>query len=276
MNWVAYASIAVASASSASLASSVFAGLGKTSPTAPPGQTRSTVSGSPKKTTTVPRSKNVERGSGTVPPGSKECPQWAAPSALAATTSGIGPYLPVANALVSKTKDAKCDVAFYGDSITQLLDMELRDALRPELAKFGVVSVNGIGGDTVEGVTWRACQGLPNARLFVILVGTNNIASTPPDEIGKRVARLAALVRSRRPSSNVLVLGIFWRSAEMAKIEAANSVMRTEALKLDSRTYFANFGKSLGAGDMADGTHPTAEGWKKVLPSILAFYKSSK
>lgn len=154
--------------------------------------------------------------------------------------------------------------------------MELKDALAPDLAKFGAVSINGIGGDTVEGVTWRACQGLPDPRLFVILVGTNNIAGTAPEEIGRRVGRLAALARARRPNSDVLVLGIFWRVDEMGKVTQANGTTKKEVIKLDKKTHYADWGSNLTASDLSDSVHPTADGWRKVLPSILAFYKSLK
>jgi lysophospholipase L1-like esterase len=168
-------------------------------------------------------------------------------------------------------------VAFYGDSITQLLGMELKDELSPELAKFGTVSINGIGGDVVEGVCWRACQGLPEPRMFVLLVGTNNIVSgADMIEIGRRVARLAALFRARRPSADILILGIFARLDEMTKVNAANATMKGEVAKLDKQTHFADWGSVLTQEDRSDSVHPNAQGWRKILPNILAFYKSLK
>lgn len=269
----ALAALAAALSSSSSL--SIALARGRTSATEVP-KTQTPSSKTSK--TSAPSSKQTgaESGSGKLPSGSSECPSWAVPSQLAATPAGIVPYRQIADPLVASTKDKKADVAFYGDSITQLLAMELKDELAPDLAKFGTTSINGIGGDTVEGVTWRACQGLPDARLFVILVGTNNIASTSPDEIGRRVARLAAFVRAKRPKSDVLALGIFWRVDEYDKVKSANATLRSEIAKLDAKTRYADWGSVLTASDLSDNVHPKADGWRKVLPRILELQKSLK
>lgn len=101
-------------------------------------------------------------------------------------------------------------VLFLGDSITEGWGKA------PETweAAFGrYLPANfGISGDRTQHVLWRVEDGvLDRARphVVVLLLGINNSATNPGEEIAAANTRLVGLIRERIPGVKVLLLGIF-------------------------------------------------------------------
>ena len=211
--------------------------------------------------------------------GGGSCPSWAAPSASAARPGGITPYAPVATQLAQRASSKKFGVAFCGDSITQLLEFELADQLRPALAKLaptGGVGIFGIGGDTTEGLMWRFCNGgLPDASVIVIMIGTNNLpAGAPgmdPATLSGRIVELLKYVRAKRPKTHIVSLGIAARTSQQASVTAVNSAVKGAVKGMDSKVYFADFATKLSGADLSDGVHPSVQGWSKILDPLTVF-----
>ena len=222
----------------------------------------------------------VTTGSSKAPPaGGGSCPSWAAPSASAARPGGIVPYAGIATQLAQRASSKKLGVAFCGDSITQLLEFELADQLKPELAKLkpaGGVGVFGIGGDTTEGLMWRFCNGgLPDASVIVVMIGTNNEPAggvgMDPATLSTRIAELLKYVRAKRPKAHIISLGIAFRTSQMDNINAVNASVKEAVKNMDTKAYFADWATKLAVSDLADGVHPTAAGWTKILDKLTPF-----
>lgn len=254
------------------------------STTAPAKAPASSGGGSAKTAKTAPASSRtpsgVTTGSSKAPPtAGGSCPSWATPSASAARPGGIVPYGPVATQLAQRASSKKFGVAFCGDSITQLLEFELADQLKPELAKLkpaGGVGIFGIGGDTTEGLMWRFCNGgLPDASVIVVMIGTNNEPAggvgMDPATLSAHIVELLKYVRAKRPKAYIVSLGIAFRTSQMDNIDKANASVKEAVKKMDAKVCFADWATKLAVSDLADGVHPTAAGWTKVLDKLTPF-----
>lgn len=113
---------------------------------------------------------------------------------------------------VQRARAGAISVLFLGDSLTQqwLQQPFWREQLRP----MGAVNF-GIGGDRTQHVLWRLLHGEldcdPPPQACVLQVGTNNIDSDAHDEVVRGVFAVVQAVRSRWPSSALVLVGLFPR-----------------------------------------------------------------
>jgi N-acetylglucosamine-6-sulfatase len=133
----------------------------------------------------------------------------------------------------------------------------------------------GIAGDRTQGVLWRMQNGELEgfqAKLIVLMLGTNNINRNPNAEIAQGVAAIVREFRTRQPQAKVLVLGVFPRGA------AADNPFRTaireinaDLARLDDgqNVFYMDIGNHFLAADgtlptdvMGDGLHPNANGYR--------------
>ena len=185
----------------------------------------------------------------------------------------------MATQLAQRASSKKFGVAFCGDSITQLLEFELADQLKPSLAKLkpaGGVGIFGIGGDTVEGLMWRFCNGgLPDASVIVCMIGTNNEPAggvgMDPVTLSAHIVELLKYVRAKRPKAFIISLGIAFRTSQMDNINAVNASVKEAVKKMDPKVYFADWATKLVASDLSDGVHPSVQGWTKILDQLVPF-----
>ena len=170
-------------------------------------------------------------------------------------------------------------LVFLGDSIVE----GWVDASWDE--SFGVYDAVrlGIGGDMTQHLLWRVEHGELDQlepKVLVLLIGTNNLgnASHSSIEVGRGVAALARVLEHKLPRTTLLVLGILPRDEPSAPLR--QRVAETNALiaRLDNGTNvrYLDVGESFLSADrtiprrlMADGLHPTPEGYRVFARSLL-------
>ena len=109
-----------------------------------------------------------------------------------------------------KKMEGNIDVAFVGDSITA----RWRDSENWKGHWGGYNAVNmGIGGDQTQHVLWRLQNGDLDgykAKLFVVMIGTNNMWSKEPDpaHAAAGVKAVIDLIQSKQPQAKILLLSI--------------------------------------------------------------------
>jgi lysophospholipase L1-like esterase len=110
-----------------------------------------------------------------------------------------------------KKMDGKIDVAFVGDSITA----RWRDSenWKQHWGTYRAVNM-GIGGDSTQHVLWRLQNGELEdykAKLFVVLIGTNNMwaKDADPANAAAGVKAVIDLIQSKQPQAKILLLSLF-------------------------------------------------------------------
>ncbi len=115
------------------------------------------------------------------------------------------------NADIEKMR-GKIDVAFVGDSITRRWrgegNIEVWDKY---WGSYKAVNM-GIGGDATQNVLWRLKNGQLDgykARVFVVMIGTNNCWSEPvPADVAGGIKAILDLIQSKQPKAKILLLSI--------------------------------------------------------------------
>src|SRR5918993_5160963 len=179
-------------------------------------------------------------------------PPTATPGAPAAPPGrGRGPAPPLGPATEPRPRDdarhqsflevaraGNIDLLFVGDSITDWWRQEQRglSVWNEHFAPLRAANF-GIAGDTTQGVLWRMQNGELagfNARLIVLMLGTNNINRNANAEIAEGDRAIVNEFLKRQPQAKVLLLGVFPRGAAAdnpfrASIKAINEKLATIA-----------------------------------------------
>jgi lysophospholipase L1-like esterase len=218
-------------------------------------------------------------------------PPTAAPAAPAAGPGrgGRGPAPPLGPATEPRPRDdarhqsflevaraGNIDLLFVGDSITDWWRQPQR-GLPVFTEYFGTLKAAnfGIAGDTTQGVLWRMQNGELDgfqAKLIVLMLGTNNINRNANDDIAEGNRAIVAEFRKRQPQAKVLILGIFPRglaadNAFRPSIKAINERLATMAdnqqvFYMDIGDRFLAPDGTLPADVMPDGLHPNEKGYR--------------
>ncbi len=109
-----------------------------------------------------------------------------------------------------KKMEGEIDVAFVGDSITA----RWRDSenWKQHWSSYRAVNM-GIGGDQTQHVLWRLQNGDLEgykAKMFVVMIGTNNMWSKEPDpaQAAAGVKAVIDLIQSKQPQAKILLMSI--------------------------------------------------------------------
>ena len=130
-----------------------------------------------------------------------------------------------------KKMDGNIDVAVVGDSITAR--WRGGELWAKHWGSYRAVNM-GIGGDRTQNVLWRLQNGGLDgykAKLFVVMIGTNNLfdKTTEPPDVAAGIKAILELIQSKQPQAKVLLLGIFPRGAKpnpgREKIAATNELI---------------------------------------------------
>ena len=195
------------------------------------------------------------------------------------------------------------DVVFFGDSITHNWERDDAWGIYAQYGGFGkevwteafkglkVLDI-GIGGDRTQDLLWRGLNGdLDNykAKMFVVMIGTNNVRVNTPEEIAEGVKAVVELVKAKHPESKVLLYAIFPRGEKAndtlrAKNEKANEIIRGLAdgetvIWRDINAKFLEPDGSMTREMMPDFLHPTPKGyriWADDLKPLIAKYCVAK
>jgi lysophospholipase L1-like esterase len=193
--------------------------------------------------------------------------------------------------LLAKAKQGRIDLYFVGDSITRRWGAtDYPEFLAHWKQNFhGWNAGNfGWGADSTQHILWRLQNGEldgVNPKVIVILAGTNNVGSTPPDdarvaEIIRGVKAIIETCRQKAPAATLVLTAIFPRNDHPAVVPGINRINANLARLADGRSIrFLNVNDKLadaqGAlfeGMMADKLHPSVKGydvWAIGLRPIL-------
>jgi lysophospholipase L1-like esterase len=148
----------------------------------------------------------------------------------------------------------------------------------------------GFGWDRTQNVLWRLAHGEfegLHPRSVVINIGTNNLVGTEnarantPEEIVQGILAICDEVHAESPSSRIIVMGIFPRgpTASSPFRDSITTINKLLAKKLSDKkqTTFLDIGAqflksdgTLPANLMADGLHPTQQGYEIWARALLA------
>jgi lysophospholipase L1-like esterase len=166
------------------------------------------------------------------------------------------------------------DLLFLGDSITDGWNRQGKQIWAERYEPLKAANF-GIGGDKTENVLWRLQNGNLDGirpKVVVLLVGTNNIFRDTAPEIAEGVTAIVKEIRTRSPSTKVLLFGIFPRNQKpdepvRAKITAVNNIIAK--LEDGREVFFFDIGKKFLEPDgtlpksiMGDSLHPNPVGYQ--------------
>jgi lysophospholipase L1-like esterase len=177
-------------------------------------------------------------------------------------------------------------LVFVGDSITDSWRADpQREIFEDYFGKYRPYNI-GISADETQHVLWRIQHGELDGlspKLVVLMIGTNNLANAnrmSPKETADGVAVVVAAIRSKLPTSKVLLLGIFPRAnrADDPLRLAVNATNKLIAPLHDGRTvFYRDLGASFLGSDgtlsgeiMPDYLHPNAKGYQIWADAIKA------
>ena len=140
---------------------------------------------------------------------------------------------------LARIRQGEIDLMLIGDSITQRWANE---GYRIWDAYYGHRRAVNLGfrGDGTEHVLWRLNHGEIDAiepKLVVLMIGTNNTGrgNDPPEETAAGIQAILTTLRTRLPTSKILLLGVFPRGAS-----ADDPLRRLNAAINDRIRHYAN------------------------------------
>jgi len=187
-------------------------------------------------------------------------------------------------AFVTRAQAGPIDVLFLGDSISAHFPTGGADVWQREIEPLGNVADFGIDGDRTQFVLWRVQHGEldgTSARVVVLMIGTNNLATSTPENIARGVAAIVATVREKLPNAVVVLNAILPRGPAdgPARAAAADTNARIQSLAdgthvrwLDPGAGFLDPSGNIDLALMPDRLHPSATGygvWAAALRPVL-------
>jgi lysophospholipase L1-like esterase len=188
------------------------------------------------------------------------------------------------DAFVARARQGGIDVIFLGDSITENFVKRGNAAWNREIAPLGTIADFGISGDRTQFVLWRARNGEldgTGARVVVLMIGTNNLASATPENVARGVAAVVGTVRAKLPDATVILNALLPRGepndpvrAKTADVNARIALLANDdhVRWLDASAAFLGAGNVIPSELMPDKLHPSAAGydvWATALRPVL-------
>jgi beta-glucosidase len=196
------------------------------------------------------------------------------------------------DAFVEIAKAGGFDVLFYGDSITDLWNVEADPQGNPGgkrvLEKhFGDVKVAnfGVSGDTTQGILWGLQNGEGQGhkpKAVMLMIGTNNMGGSSAQEIAEGVGADVLELRKNFPDAKILLLAIFPRGAtptdsNRLKVQETNEIIarlddQKHVFFMNINSKFINENGGLIGFRPSDNLHPVEEGyeiWASAVAPIL-------
>jgi lysophospholipase L1-like esterase len=180
-------------------------------------------------------------------------------------------------AVCALVRERKPDLIFIGDSITHFMGGDpgdKTDAVWHEYYEKRNAVNMGFAGDKTENVLWRLQNGeLEEAtpKVAVVLIGTNNLRHSTPEDIAAGIQAICAEIRKHAPQTKILLLGVFPRNLpsdpNREKIKTLNGLIsrldgQNGITYLDIGSKFLNPDGTISTDVMADLLHPTPKGYQ--------------
>lgn len=174
------------------------------------------------------------------------------------------------------------DIVFLGDSLTELMTSEPRGN-REVFEEFygGLNTLNlGIRGDRIENLVWRLEHGELDgyrARLFRILIGTNNVPKRwTAEEICAGVRQIAEMVAAKHPEAKIEIVSILPRDDRkcprdgMERIRNANRLLAgicdgEKVVLVDASAKFLDERGLIKMEFYTDGLHLSPDGYRTLF-----------
>lgn len=171
---------------------------------------------------------------------------------------------------------------FFGNSITHYWGGEPahplhhgEDSWKKVLDPIGTRNF-GFGWDRIENVLWRIYHDELDgyqAERVILNIGTNNLHLNTDEEILEGMELVIKGVRVRQPKADILLLGLYPRRQNEARVKDLNLKYAQLAGKLNVR--YSDPGISLLQPDgkideklFSDGLHPNAEGYRRIAEQL--------
>lgn len=212
-------------------------------------------------------------------------PPAAAPWIAAPRPWSQAAWLARHDAFVAQAQRGPYDVVFLGDSITAYFATRGATVWERDIAPLGAVADFGIDGDRTQFVLWRVLHGeldRTNARVVVLMIGSNNLASATPDGVARGIGATVDAVRAALPHAIVILNAILPRGAKDAPARAAAADVNARIARLadgtavrwvDAGNAFLTADGTIDPALMPDALHPSAAGydvWSAALHPALA------
>lgn len=188
-------------------------------------------------------------------------------------------------------REGHIEVLFIGDSITNGWRTTGLTVWEKHFAPLRAANF-GIGADRTQNLLWRLPRGElegPAPRVIVLLIGTNNIGFERSGKIRNTTAEAIAgvmavvdLIQAKRPTSRLLLLGVFPRGEKADPIRAQVAEVNEALRRRDDgdRIRFLDLGEKFLSADgsisrnvMPDLLHPSELGyeiWANAMKPLLS------
>lgn len=188
------------------------------------------------------------------------------------------------DAFVARAQQGSVDVLFIGDSITAFFLTRAPEVWNGEIAPLGNVVNFGIEGDRTQFVLWRVQNGEldgSNARVVVLMIGTNNLATATPEDVARGISAIVGVIRAKLPNAVIVLNALLPRStpddpvrAKLADVNARIAALAdgTHVRWLDAGPGFLDADGTIQPALMRDKLHPTPAGyevWADALRPVL-------
>ena len=190
---------------------------------------------------------------------------------------------------VDDARKRPIDLLFDGDSITDTWQAGDR-GLPVWKERYGALNAIdfGVSGDRIQNLLWRLDHGELvglHPKLIVLMIGTNNIGNSKPEEIAAGIRLAVDTYRKDCPDAHILLLGIFPRSASAADpiratVKEINGLISKfddgkNVTYLDIGEKFLTSDGTLSPEIMPDALHPSTKGfqiWADAIQSVVDQY----
>lgn len=181
----------------------------------------------------------------------------------------------------AKAQQGNIDLIYIGDSIVQRYEGVGKPVWDHYYAPRKALNL-GISGDRTQHVIWRLDHGNLDGispKLAIVMIGQNNGGHNTAAEIAEGVTEVVKRIRSRLPSTKILLLGIFQRrekpTPERAVLAEANETISKLAdastiYYLDINSVFVQPDGTISSSLMPDFEHPSELGFRRWAEAIEA------
>jgi lysophospholipase L1-like esterase len=214
-------------------------------------------------------------------------------SAALATNTAIAPvskagkatWMARHQAMNARAQQGHIDLIYVGDSIVEGYETQGKDTWDRYYAPRHALNL-GISGDRTEHVLWRLDHGNLDGlapTLAIVMIGQNNGGRNTAEEIGAGVTAVVQQIRTKLPTTKILLLAIFPRREKptqertvLAKASriAAQLADNHTIFYLDINKAFLRPDGSIPAELMPDFEHPSAKGYRlwaeAIEPTVAA------
>lgn len=205
--------------------------------------------------------------------------QLVAPDPTVPVPAPVGAWVRQHQFFSNLAKNGHANLLFLGDSITAHWLTVGRASWTRYFSPQGAYDF-GISGDATQNLLWRITHGELNGiqpRVVVLMIGTNNLETSPPGAIVSAIASATQVIHTYLPNSKVLLLGILPRGGPLdTNLRAEISAINGQLFKLSSHNVrFLDVGSLFVGPDgtpraelMPDALHLSAGGYRVMAQAI--------